>query len=249
LHDEFEGSRTDDVRDVRGAGPRRHLGVQGAPAEVVTSTISGLLPTDLVEPAGYPSTADEANVRVVRDGKVVATYHLFPDEHGGWYIDSATACDGTDLASLGSGGGVSGATGASGSTGSDLPLCASNTGANGGPDGTQLHLLSQNITFDTSCLNAPAGTSFAILFDNLDPGVPKNIAIYPMKACATGSGTAANPAGSCPAAGSKPVFTGKMIDGTGNGAEIVYQVGPLDAGTYYFQDDIHPGENGVLIVA
>jgi hypothetical protein len=78
------------------------VGVQGTPVEVVTSTISGLLATDIVEPAGYPSTTDEANVRVVRDGKVVATYHLFPDDHGGWYIDSASACDGTDLASLGS---------------------------------------------------------------------------------------------------------------------------------------------------
>jgi len=83
------------------------VGVQGTPVEVVTSTISGLLPTDLVEPAGYPSTTDEANVRVVRDGKVVATYHLFPDDHGGWYIDSASACDGTNLTSLGSSGGPS----------------------------------------------------------------------------------------------------------------------------------------------
>jgi hypothetical protein len=80
------------------------VGVQGTPVEVVTSTISGLLPTDLIEPAGYPATTDEANVRVVRDGDVVASYHLFPDSQGGWYIDSAQACEGTNLASLGSGG-------------------------------------------------------------------------------------------------------------------------------------------------
>jgi hypothetical protein len=80
------------------------VGGQGTPVEVVTSTISGLMPTDLIEPAGYPSMTDEANVRVVRDGDVVASYHLFPDSQGGWYIDSAQACEGTNLASLGSGG-------------------------------------------------------------------------------------------------------------------------------------------------
>jgi hypothetical protein len=31
-------------------------------------------------------------------------------------------------------------------------------------------------------------------------------------------------------------------------SEIVYELGPLERGEYYFQDDVHPAANGVLIV-
>ena len=30
--------------------------------------------------------------------------------------------------------------------------------------------------------------------------------------------------------------------------EIVYRLGPLEPGEYYFQDDVHPSANGVLVV-
>ena len=30
--------------------------------------------------------------------------------------------------------------------------------------------------------------------------------------------------------------------------ETIYRVGPLDPGEYYFQDDLHPFANGVLVV-
>jgi hypothetical protein len=92
---------------VSGSFASGALGVQGTPVEVVTTTISGLRLTDLVETAGYTSATDQASVRVVRDGNVVAVYHMFPDSQSGWMIDSAQACDGTNLASLGSSGGSS----------------------------------------------------------------------------------------------------------------------------------------------
>ncbi len=91
------------------ASSSKVIGVQGTPVEVVQTTIAGLDPTDLVEEAGYTSATYEASVRVVRGGDVVAVYHMFSDRQGGWAIDSAQACDGTDLASLGSGIGTSGA--------------------------------------------------------------------------------------------------------------------------------------------
>ena len=71
------------------------VGVQGTPVEVVTEHDLRVAwpPTSSSRP-GYPSTTDEANVRVVRDGNVVATYHLFPDSQGGWYIDSARRATG-----------------------------------------------------------------------------------------------------------------------------------------------------------
>ena len=129
----------------------------------------------------------------------------------------------------------------SGSPGGGLPTCEPDTGANGGPDGTQLHLVSQGVTFDANCLNAPARTPFTILFDNLDPGTQKNVAdLDPMVGCFADAVTAPETAASCPHTGPEPVFTGEIIDGTGNQVEIVYQIGPLDAGTYYFQDDLHP---------
>lgn len=208
-------------------------GVQGAPVDVVRTTISGLTATDLIEAAGYTSATHEASVRVVRDGEVVAVYHMFPDGHGGWVIDSAQACDGTNLASLGTPPGTV-----------SLTLC----GPNETIPSADLSIVGRDLMFDVRCLAAPSGKPFTIRFENLDSGVPKNIAIYPMSGCFAGAVNAPETAGSCPHMGPEPIFTGEIIDGTGNRVEITYQVGPLDPGTYYFQDDVHPSENGVLIV-
>ncbi len=211
--------------------PAGIVGVQGTPVEVVTSTISGLLPTDLVEPAGYPSTTDEANVRVVRDGKVVATYHLLPDDHGGWYIDSASACDGTGLASLGSGGGAV-----------SLTLCPPTGG--GPPPSTDLTIVARSMTFDPTCLVVPAGEPLTIRLDNEDSGVQKNIAIYPMDGCLEDRFSTGDPLPTCRAL-AHPVFRGDISAILGG---PTYQVPALDAGRYWFQDDVHPNSYGLLIV-
>jgi hypothetical protein len=207
------------------------VGVQGTPVDVVTTTISGLLPTDVIEPAGYPSTTDEANVRVVRDGNVVATYHLFTDSQGGWMIDSAQACDGTNLASLGSGGGTSSVT-----------LCPP-TG-DGVPTPTDLTIVARDLMFDPRCFVVAAGQPLTIRFDNEDSGVPKNIAIYPMDDCLEKAGpTGLDAAPSCRAL-EHPVFQGDIVAILGG---PVYQVPALDPGRYWFQDDVHPSSHGLLI--
>jgi hypothetical protein len=204
------------------------VGVQGTPVEVVTSTISGLLPTDLIEPAGYPSTKHEANVRVVRDGDVVASYRLFPDSQGGWYIDSAQACDGTNLASLGSGGGAV-----------SIMLCPPTGGAKTSAD---LTILARGMTFDPTCLVVPAGEPLTIRFDNEDSGVPKNVAIYPMDDCLETAISTGDVTPSC--ALGPPVFQGDVVAILGG---PVYKVLALDPGRYWFQDDVHPNSHGLLI--
>jgi hypothetical protein len=53
---------------------------KGDLAEIFRRGLSGSLSTgDVVKVAGYPESRDESTVRVVRDGKVVATahYHRF----------------------------------------------------------------------------------------------------------------------------------------------------------------------------
>jgi hypothetical protein len=183
---------------VSGSFASGAVGVQGTPVEVVTTTISGLLPTDLVEVAGYASATDAASVRVARDGNVVAVYHLFPDSQGGWMIDSAQACDGTNLASLGSGGGTSSVT-----------LCPP-TG-NAAPTPTDITIVARDLTFDPRCLVVAARQPLTIRFDNEDSGVPKNVAIYPMDDCLEKAGpTGVGFAPSCGALG-HPVFRGDIV--------------------------------------
>ena len=205
------------------------VGVQGTPVEVVTTTISGLLPTDVIEPAGYPATMDEANVRVVRDGDVVATYHMFTGSQGGWMIDSANACDGTNLASLGSGGGTV-----------SMSLCGP-TGA-GSSTSTELTIVARDLTFPMTCLVAAAGKPLTFHFDNEDSGVPKNLAIYPMDDCLEKAFSTGDLSPSC--ALDHPVFQGEIAAILGG---PVYRVPALDPGRYWFQDDVHPTSHGLLI--
>ena len=70
-------------------------GRKGEPADVVRSgTDLPLEESDVVEPGGYPGTVDSPVVRVVRDGRVVATVTLMPTEDGGWLVATATTCAG-----------------------------------------------------------------------------------------------------------------------------------------------------------
>jgi plastocyanin len=102
-------------------------------------------------------------------------------------------------------------TGASGATAtSGGPPCV--------PHGTVLHVIAQNIAFNVTCLAAPAGKPFEIVFDNRDRGIPHNVAIY-----TTGVNR-------------KVLFRGKVFDGP---AIVTYHVPALPAGTYLFQCDVH----------
>ena len=72
--------------------------------------------------------------------------------------------------------------------------------------------------FDTTCLVAPADEAFTINFDNKDAGIPHNIDVY-----ATQGGTRS--------------LATEVAPGP---SEQNARVGPLDAGEYYFQCDVHP---------
>ena len=125
----------------------------------------------------------------------------------------------TAVAGGGGGGGGGGATG-HGATGS--------TGGGGGSGGAAVTVTAQNIAFDTDTIDLPADTASTITFDNQDPGVPHNIAIYTDDTL------------------SETLFQGDQITGPDT---IDYPIDPLEAGEYYFHCDVHPDMNGTVVVA
>jgi plastocyanin len=89
-------------------------------------------------------------------------------------------------------------------------------GQPGGPGGVAI--VAQNIAFDTSEISLPAGGQAAIDFDNRDPGIPHNVAVYTE-------------------AGGEALFQGEVITGP---ASITYRFPAPQPGQYYFQCDVHP---------
>ena len=81
--------------------------------------------------------------------------------------------------------------------------------------------------FDKDCLAAPANQAFTIDFDNLDRGIPHNVAIYQ-------DDTA-----------SKTFFKGELVDGPG---KTTYSVPALPEGRFFFRCDPHPDMHGTFIV-
>jgi plastocyanin len=84
--------------------------------------------------------------------------------------------------------------------------------------GTQLSISASNKKFDKDCLAVPADQDFTIAFDNQDPGVPHNVAIYDS------------------ARGDKVLFKGEVIFGP---SKVTYAVPAQPAGTYQFRCDPH----------
>jgi plastocyanin len=94
---------------------------------------------------------------------------------------------------------------------------------NGGGPG----ITAKAIAFDTSEIKLPAGQEAPLPFDNQDSGIPHNVSIYTDE-------------------GGEALFQGEIITGP---AKIDYAVPALEAGTYYFQCDVHPQMNGTVTVA
>ncbi len=92
----------------------------------------------------------------------------------------------------------------------------------------ELTVTAQGIAFDTNCIEIPAGQKVTIHFENKDAGTPHNIAVYPSDTELT-----------------NPMFQGEVISGP---KTIDYEVGPFDAGEYYFHCDVHPQMNGTFKV-
>jgi hypothetical protein len=80
------------------AFPPGMTGEKGDPVDIARRTATGLLASDVAEYAGYPK-ADERQVRVVRDGAIVAVFRFMPDGQGGWLEDSFEACGDARLGS------------------------------------------------------------------------------------------------------------------------------------------------------
>lgn len=96
------------------------------------------------------------------------------------------------------------------------------------PTGTALTITAFDNKFDKDCLAAPADQDFTIDFNNLDRGIPHNLAIYEDQSAR------------------KAFFTGELVDGPGKGT---YSVQGLQAGTFFFRCDPHHQEmNGTFVV-
>jgi plastocyanin len=102
-------------------------------------------------------------------------------------------------------------------------------GGGGGGGAPTVNVVAQGIKFDTAQIDLPAGIPSTIHFENKDPGVQHNIAIFPSENDLQ-----------------NPLFQGEIITGPD---AIDYQVPALDPGTYYFHCDIHPTMNGKVVVA
>jgi hypothetical protein len=218
-------------------------GFAGDPVQVARDHVSGLEFDDLIERAGYPESRLPV-IHVVRDGAIVGKVTLRDDGSGGWLDDSVEGCGGTQF------GWSVEPTGVSGPMGQPMnawdALCATARAGDGNNvhSGAALHVEGRDIDFDTGCLIAPAGRPVTILFSNLDDGVPRNISIYPLtpylRECIV---TGTSPGR--PDALGHALFSGELITGVD---EIVYGLGRFEPGEYYFQDDVHPAANGVLVV-
>jgi plastocyanin len=96
-----------------------------------------------------------------------------------------------------------------------------------GPPAATVNLAAADLAFDQASLELPADVVVALTFDNRDPGILHNVAIYP-------------------AAGSEAVFRGDTFAGI---ATRTFLLGPLAHGTYRFACDVHPAMSGTLRVA
>jgi plastocyanin len=101
-------------------------------------------------------------------------------------------------------------------------------GGGGGGNGGGVVVVAKDIAFDTDTIDLPADTESQIDFDNQDPGVPHNIAIYTDDTL------------------TESLFVGEIVNGV---AQVVYDVPALAEGEYYFRCDVHPTMEGTVVVS
>ena len=94
------------------------------------------------------------------------------------------------------------------------------------PSGTALSITAFDQKFDKKCLAAPATQAFTVELNNLDRGIPHNLAIYEDRSAA------------------KTLFKGDLVNGPG---KTTYSVPGLPAGTFFFRCDPHPEMNGTFV--
>ena len=97
-------------------------------------------------------------------------------------------------------------------------------GPQAAPSGTPaatIQLAADNLEFDQEVLTVPAGSPFAIRFENRE-APPHNVSIH----------------------GDSPLFVGETFSGPD---ERLYQVPALAAGEYTFLCDVHPDMRGTVV--
>lgn len=96
------------------------------------------------------------------------------------------------------------------------------------PNGSALSITAFDTKFDKDCLAAPAGQPFTVDFNNLDRGIPHNLAIYEN------------------ATAQKEFFKGDLVDGPG---KATYSVPAVPEGIFFFRCDPHPQMKGTFVSA
>jgi plastocyanin len=107
------------------------------------------------------------------------------------------------------------------------PGASAASGGSCAPNGNQLQISAFDSKFDKDCLAAPANQAFTIDFNNLDRGIPHNVAIYKSDA------------------DDNPMFKGELIEGP---KRTTYSVPALPQGKFVFRCDPHPNMHGTFIV-
>ena len=102
-------------------------------------------------------------------------------------------------------------------------ISASAGGAVPGPT-----IVAQGLEFDTNEFSLDAQTPTAVTMDNQDQGTDHNISIYTDDSL------------------EEALFEGELVTGP---TSVTYEVPGVDAGSYYFQCDVHPTMNGTVRVA
>ena len=104
-------------------------------------------------------------------------------------------------------------------TAATIPATANPITGGGGGTAT-VDLAAANLAFNASTITVPAGAEVTVNFDNMDDGIPHNVAVY-MDSSAT-----------------EEIFVGETITGP---AETTYTfTAPEEPGTYFFRCDVHP---------
>ena len=87
------------------------------------------------------------------------------------------------------------------------------------PGATVIQLRGQNLAFDKRALTAAPGAPVTIQFDNCDPGVLHNVAVYTSQAA------------------TQSIFKGDLVAGP---VVVNYNFPAPQAGNYFFRCDSHP---------
>ena len=143
-----------------------------------------------------------------------------PIPAGVWYFQCDAHPTMHGIARVGGAKGAGPARGSPGPTPTTTPTTSPATTPTGGPRAAPIPLVAKNIAFDKNELTFTVGSQVVIDFDNQDPGLPHNFALY-------------RDAG----------YTDNYFRPSGfvtGPAKTQYRFAAPSAGTYYFQCDAHP---------